>query len=185
MIYKKPLPDADKLRAALRYEPSTGKLFWKKRTPKDFESHAYGPEHGARQFNASFAGKEALISSDKWGYRSGRVCGEIYKAHRVIWKMVYGEDPVEIDHINGICSDNRLVNLRSCTRVGNLKNKKRYRNNSGGVGGVTRRTSGGWRVRLHREGKLVIDRTFQIREDAVKLRDEIAATTGFTARHGA
>jgi hypothetical protein len=43
--------------------------------------------------------------------------------HRVIWKMVHGTEPPEVDHINGDASDNRLVNLRAGNRWLNAKNR--------------------------------------------------------------
>jgi hypothetical protein len=41
----------------------------------------------------------------------------------VIWKLTYGTEPPEVDHINGDTSDNRLVNLRASSRLLNAKNK--------------------------------------------------------------
>ena len=43
--------------------------------------------------------------------------------HRVIWKMAYGTEPPEVDHVNGNSSDNRLANLRASSRLLNAKNK--------------------------------------------------------------
>lgn len=43
------------------------------------------------------------------GYVAIRVLGKLYKAHRLAWLYVYGEFPRDIDHINGVKSDNRIV----------------------------------------------------------------------------
>ncbi len=119
----KALPSQEVLRQLLRYEPETGKLF---RLPMS-EAHivttdARGPAWAAQAFNARYAGQEAFTYSDRRGYRHGKVFGLKYQAHRIIWKMVYGEDPNQIDHINGDQSDNRLVNLRACTNAENARN---------------------------------------------------------------
>jgi hypothetical protein len=52
-----------------------------------------------------------------------------WQAHRLIWLMVYGEDPGphEIDHINGDRSDNRLINLRLATAAQNRQNSSARR----------------------------------------------------------
>ena len=51
------------------------------------------------------------------GYRHISIKGEKYKAHRIAWLLTHGEiDPaLQIDHMNHIRDDNRLVNLRLVT----------------------------------------------------------------------
>lgn len=57
------------------------------------------------------------------GYRMVSVDQMKFLAHRVAWLLTHGEWPHdEIDHINGIRDDNRLVNLRQATRVQNCHN---------------------------------------------------------------
>lgn len=47
-----------------------------------------------------------------------------YVAHRLAWLYVYGAWPIKfIDHINGIRSDNRIVNLRECDDALNQQNR--------------------------------------------------------------
>ena len=58
--------------------------------------------------------------------------GKKYKAHRIAWLLHNGEWPeFEIDHINRIRTDNRIKNLRICTRAINMQNKSKQRVNSG------------------------------------------------------
>lgn len=61
-----------------------------------------------------------------------------YYAHRVAWLMTHNEWPIFIDHINGIRSDNRLINLRSVSRQTNMQNQRSAgKRNSTGYLGVT------------------------------------------------
>lgn len=68
-----------------------------------------------------------------------RIDGKAYKAHRLAWLYVYGKWPDKnIDHINGIPSDNRIANLRDVTQAGNMQNlTKAHRDNKTGLLGVT------------------------------------------------
>lgn len=62
-----------------------------------------------------------------------------YLAHRLAWLYVYGAWPNEIDHANGIKSDNRLSNLRECSRQENCQNLAIRKDNKSGFVGVTYR----------------------------------------------
>lgn len=60
------------------------------------------------------------------GYRQVRLDGVRILEHRVIWLMVHGSWPQgDVDHINGIRSDNRPGNLRDVSRLVNLQNQRR------------------------------------------------------------
>lgn len=54
------------------------------------------------------------------------VDGVRYKAHRLAWLYVHGQWPKhEIDHINGIKSDNRIANLRDVPKNINQQNHRK------------------------------------------------------------
>jgi len=112
------------LRQRLRYDPETGKLWWRHYEPR-----------GAR-WNGRWAGKEAFTAIGSKGYRVGHMDGKHRHAHRVIWAIVHGEWPVEIDHEDHDPSNNRLRNLRETNRTGNGRNQSRSRANTSGVTGV-------------------------------------------------
>lgn len=71
------------------------------------------------------------------GYIESKVDYKILKMHRVAWILTYNEEPVFIDHINGIRDDNRIVNLRSVTKKQNGSNRGISSNNTTGHRGVS------------------------------------------------
>ena len=137
MMKTLPLPSIEVLNEWLHYNPDTGILTWKK-----------SPGHNAK------VGKEAGHLK-KNGYRAVVIAGIQYKTHRVIWKMIYGNDPDEgmyIDHINRIKNDNRLCNLRVVTPSENRKNQKCQEGNISGIRYFTwSKKDRKWRVRVMRK----------------------------------
>lgn len=113
------------------------------------------------------------------GYRKVKVGSKLYFGHRLIWKLLYGEDPIEIDHINGDSLDNRITNLRSVTNDDNRRNMTRDKRNTSGVTGVSRQ-KGKWRAQLSREFLGLFD-TF---EKAVAARKEAELTADYHTNHG-
>jgi hypothetical protein len=75
---------------------------------------------------------------DKLGYRIVKFRQRAYKEHRLIWLLVYGYWPIEIDHINRNKSDNRLENLREGTHTDNMRNRDPRGWSSSGHVGVTK-----------------------------------------------
>lgn len=89
------------------------------------------------------------------GYISIRIDGFSYGAHRLVWLYVYGDFPKnQIDHINQVKDDNRIVNLREANSSANKQNVGLQKNNSSGYKGVTfNKKSGKWVVQLKINGK--------------------------------
>ena len=58
------------------------------------------------------------------GYVYVRMLGRSYGEHRLIHLLFSGEWPDQVDHINGIRSDNRHANLRSANHAQNCMNRK-------------------------------------------------------------
>jgi len=104
--------DAEALRALLRYDASTGVIYWLYRAGV------------CRTWNTRYAGT-AAGSLDTKGYLAIKVNGRLYRAHRLAWILHYGEWPSdEVDHINGIRDDNRIANLRIATHQQQAWNMK-------------------------------------------------------------
>ena len=81
--------------------------------------------------------KNSIGSLDAYGYLVIKVKGKQYKAHRLAWFLHYGEFPKHnIDHINHIRTDNRIINLRDVTQAENNRNNTKKINKDTGVFGV-------------------------------------------------
>jgi len=88
------------------------------------------------------------------GYRTIRIKGKNYYAHRIAYLMHYNKMPDRIDHCNQCRSDNRIINLRSCSHAENLRNVgPSKRNKSGYKGVVWHKTGGKWLAQLVYNGK--------------------------------
>lgn len=181
---RRALPAPNELARLLRYDADSGALVWLPRTPNMFRDGAQTAAHNCAIWNGKFAGQPALSAPDKRGYLTGNLLGRPVKAHRVIWALVHGEWPVEVDHINGDPADNRLVNLRAVSHAVNGRNLKRKSNNTSGVCGVTQRPSGRWRATITVGGRETTLGTFDTIGEAAQARRDAEARHGFHQNHG-
>lgn len=103
----------------LLYNPGSGVLTW------------------ASDAHPRFVGRVAG-SVDSNGYILIEHLGKKYKAHRLAWEAVNGPiaPGLEIDHINGITTDNRISNIRLATRAENCRNTKSASGSSSRFKGV-------------------------------------------------
>jgi len=175
-VNQKQLPTQKYLNEILHYHAASGLLFWKARDQRRFKN-----KRSYAVWNTRWAGKPAFRTKTK-GYRAGKVDGVTYFAHRIIWKMVHGEDPLIVDHINRDPSDNRIENLRNVTQRENCEVlrvkasgavKIRYTN-------ALRRNFGGisrfpkfWKLRKRSGGRLVSCGNYTRFCDAVKARKSL------------
>ena len=177
----KQLPPSDLLRKLLRYEPETGKLFWRRRCRSFFTS-----DTAWKIWNTRYCDTEALTTPDVRGYFRGRLLKEPVAAHRIAWAMHYGHGPDgEIDHINGNRADNRIDNLRVVTSAENKKNLAMNSRNTSGISGVGwHKATGKWRAYLRVAGKHKQLGLFLSKQDAAQAVALAKAENGFCERHG-
>lgn len=182
----KPLPDQATLLKLLRYEPETGKLFWRERTPDMFFGAIQNREHTCASFNSSWAGEEAFTATMLNGYKIGAIGHRSLTAHRVIWTMITGDWPkADIDHINGDRADNKWCNLRSVSRRENLKNMAiSKRNTSGHIGVYKDRRRGAFFAQIKVDGETINLGSFGSFDEAVIARKAAERKYGFHPNHG-
>ena len=181
----KSLPSPELLHKLLRYNPETGDLFWRERTPDMFTSNRQAAEHSCAVWNAKFAHKEALTSPSN-GYRRGIVLGRHHLAHRVAWAMHHGEWPQSaIDHVNGVRCDNRITNLRDVDQSTNMRNTQRMKNNTSGQTGVSwSKVNNKWNAYISASGKRKYLGFFTDISDAVAARKAAELEHGYHPNHG-
>lgn len=147
--------------------PSTGALTWRVRPLNHFTN-----EHGWITFNAQQAGKSAG-TLNPIGYRqikltfAGIKCSTL--AHRIVWALATGAWPkAEIDHINGIRSDNRITNLREATRSENSHNLSKLPTNTSGFPGVSwhKHPHNKWRASIRIRNRPIFLGQFNTPEEA-------------------
>ena len=94
-----------------------------------------------------------------------------YYAHRIIWVWMTGQQPNNIDHIDGNGLNNKWKNLRSVPHRINCKNQKIYTTNTSGKGGISyRKDTNKWRARIMVDDKPINLGSFEDKEDAISAR---------------
>lgn len=164
------------LKLKLRYCSETGKLFWNK--IPELNPHD-------KAFNTKHADREAGCLSPT-GYILIRTYGKCLKSHRVAWFLHYGKWPENnIDHLDGIRSNNRIKNLRDVKQTVNGKNCNMNCNNISGVTGVHYcKTRQKWVAQIKVNHKLISLGRYENKLDAINARQEAEIFYGFHESHG-
>ncbi len=173
-----PLPTQEELRALLDYNPDSGLLFWKEKDITQFKSTPRGVAQYKR-WNTCFVGREAFCIINGAGRKRGTINYKTYFTHRIIWKLVHNEEPVQIDHINGNPLDNRICNLRAATPLTNGHNIRiSKRNKSGTLGVHWVKNDKRWVAKISIRHKNICLGLFKNKEDAISARKKAEADSG-------
>jgi hypothetical protein len=76
-------------------------------------------------------------SIGKLGYVKVSIDSKKYSAHRLIFLMMHGYVPDFLDHINGNRADNRIENLRGCSKQENSQNVSFRKSSKSGIKNVS------------------------------------------------
>lgn len=106
----KPLPSRERIIELFDYNPETGAFLWRN-----------GPNEGLQAGGTTF---------------KVRVDGSGYRVHRLIFKLMTDQEPIDIDHRDGDPTNNRWKNLREATYSQQAINTKLKMTNTSGVRGV-------------------------------------------------
>lgn len=130
----------DYARSRLRYVRDSGELLW-------VDDPAVHPPHFSRALLGKAAGRTIHD-----GYRTIKIAGQQIAAHKLAWLIETGEWAAgDIDHKNGVRTDNRWDNLRDCTRSQNSQNSRGRRD--GMMKGAYPRKNGRWSSAIRADGK--------------------------------
>lgn len=107
-----------RLKELLHYDPETGHFTWLVKVGCVTPGRRAGTKHSG-------------------GYVQMKLDGRFYLAHRLAWLYETGSwPPDQIDHVNGIRSDNRICNLRPATPTQNCCNARVRTKSTSGYKGV-------------------------------------------------
>jgi len=160
----KPHITVEELRRIVSYDEVTGIFTWLSRPLSRF-----GGKYPKRT-HASWNSKNAGNRADKihhTGYYYVKIDNIRYSAHRLAWLYVHGFDaPQEIDHINCISSDNRIINLRLASHAENGRNKTSSRTHSPYRG--IAKSKNKWKAQISISGKRLYLGLYNTPEEAHK-----------------
>ena len=153
-----------------RYDYETGVLYWRwhvnPRVPKTLEAGAQNKSNG---------------------YLYVKVHERRYLVHRIVMLMCYGfcGEGLDVDHINHVRNDNRLVNLRFVTRRENQRNQSLSSKNTSGVTGVHfSKARKKYMAQIRVDGENIFLGRFETLEEAAAARAEANLKFKFNNNHG-
>jgi hypothetical protein len=129
--------------------------------------------------------KILIPTISKQGYHIRRAYGKTLSIHRLVAEAFIPnpEHLSDVDHINGIKSDNRVENLRWVSRSHNLQNSKGHSDSKSGIKGVSwSKQRQKWRVRICVDYKVTLIGVYDTIEEAIIARREAVANL-FTCPH--
>ena len=163
----------DRANELFRYEPSSGKLFWKKTTT-----------------NRVRVGDEAGSFCKSTGYINVDMDGRGYTLHRIAILLTTGvyDKMVQVDHVDHDRGNNRLSNLRVVSHAENMRNQSLRNTNKTGVTGVsvkyTRKGTKRYTANIVYNYKPIFLGYFDTLDEAAAARWEAELKYGFHSNHG-
>lgn len=150
---------AEIARDRLDYDPDTGIMKWKNHKCKPYIGRVIGTKGGGGYLRVTMTVDGVARA---------------FLIHRLAWLIIHGRWPKDqIDHINGIRTDNRLSNLRECNQAENNANTKLYKNNQSGVKGIYWEADRNcWSAYITENKKLRRIGRFKTKEEAVEARKQ-------------
>lgn len=119
------------------------------------------------------------------GYFACKIAKRERKVHRIVMEAFTGPSPLQVNHKNGVKTDNRLVNLEYCTPHENVQHAYDI-----GLGNNARALSSERYRRLHAEGRIdhckgTDHRLAKLNPEAVReIRVSLLANIKLAARYG-
>ena len=110
-----------------------------------------------------------------------------YLAHRVAWLLHHRICPgnMQIDHIDGCPSNNKILNLRLVDHQENMMNQRKRKNNTSGVTGVSwDKNAGKWIVKISDRGERQYLGLFEDKFEAICCRKSTERRLGYHKNHG-
>lgn len=158
------MPDRDYLLQCFDYHAENGTVTWRVRpTGHFFRAQDCAP------WNKRYASRAAgTVRKTPIEYVYLRIMNENWLAHRVIYKMVTGNEPInEVDHRDTDSLNNRWSNLREATEHENNRNTTKKRDTFFPLKGVVKSvTDGKYQSRVYINGRQIWLGTFDSMEAA-------------------
>jgi hypothetical protein len=124
------------------FDYNNGQLFWKNPTNRCKKNPLAG-----------------CLGSHK--YWQIRIKNKTYLAHRLIYLLMHGQMPKQIDHIDGNKLNNQIQNLRPSNQSENRMNSRPSSKNKIGIKGVCwSKVHKKWRVQVKKQGINLCDKFF-------------------------
>lgn len=166
----------------LEYDPETGLLTWKKREVKTKGDFVFNNQFFGKKVGNIFKPQGAQTS-----YLRLHIKGKLYLAHRVIFAMMEGYMPEQVDHVDHNGLNNKWSNLRASNSSDNSKNLPMQKSNKSGCVGVHwHKSAKKWQARaVNKDGKRIDLGRYENIEDAIKARKDHEKDFGYYEHRGA
>lgn len=170
------LHSLDTLRQVIEVDHCIGKAYWLPRSPQMFLGN---DKRICKTWNTRYSGKEIGSLRDD-GYINCTITIEgkkvVILAHNLFYAIYHNDQNSlveEVDHINGIKDDNRIVNLRLATNSQQNFNTGIRKDNKSGVKGVYWRNEyKKWAAQIKANKKTIFLGYYENKEEAIKARKD-------------